>query len=363
MNFPRPTLVESTAPVVREIPSFEQWLVKLARSVKTIPGAGVLLSIGTLVWGGGYNLGYLTDQTRVLSVTSGAQWAIIIVLIFVSRFTHIRGFAPTGAGALVVGGPAGAEISPPCGGVEAQELEALKTAAMRALRHYHNYWMALWVCWLLLYALLMFMHLPAVVGNERLSDALQVGKTFINNCAALSLLYCYLTLNRVELPTEQGERRALQADWPIWGTILVVITIVEGTMVELAPGGRLPAFITNDPKRISAFFGWVSGISSSVVMILYIRRLASRFMACPVWVIVLLATYAALQPGFGVFGNDNIGGTLLLISFALVLKTLLFLYMTYVFRYGWLLCHFVQIAQYKDSASDKMKSFSQLLEE
>ena len=112
----------------------------------------------------------------------------------------------------------------------------------------------------------------------------------------------------------------------------------------------------------SAFFGWLSGINSAVVMSLYTRRLASRFMDCPIWVIVLLYAYAALQPGFGVLGKDNIEGTLLLLNFALVLKTLLFLYMIWVFRYGWLLCYFVQVAQFRGSAMSRMKLFSRLLE-
>lgn len=362
MNYPRPALIRSTATREHEIPSFGQWLLKLAMGVKTLPGAGMVATLATMIYGGAYNLDYVTDEKNVLSITSGAQCVLILIFIFVARFTFIRGFSITGTGAGEAAEAAVAGGSSVCAGAEPQELEAVKADAARALRHYHNYWMALWLSWLLLYAVFTFMHLPTIVNDKELSVALKVGATFLNNCAALSLLYCYLTLSRPELLANPGARREHQADWPVWVAILFILTLVEATLTALASAGRLPDFLTNDPKRVSAFFGWLSGINSSVVMILYIRRLASRFMDCPIWVIVLLSAYAALQPGFGVLGVNNVGGTLLLLNFALVLKILLFIYMTYVFRYGWLLCYFVQVRQFKDTASDRMKSFSQLLE-
>jgi hypothetical protein len=227
------------------------------------------------------------------------------------------------------------------------------------MRHYRNYWMILWLCWLLLYAVLTFMHL---IDDEKLRVALKVAATFVNNSAALAMLYCYLTLSRPETLGVRNEKGEGQADWFVWVAILVMLTMVEAALVMLAMAGKLPVWFATRPQAISNVFGWISGIGSTVVMFFYTRRLASRFMDCPTWVIVLLCVYAALQPGFGVIGHDNPGETVVLLNFALLLKTMLFLYMTWVFKYGWLLYYFSQIAQFKDSARSKMKLFERHLD-
>jgi hypothetical protein len=63
-----------------------------------------------------------------------------------------------------------------------------------------------------------------------------------------------------------------------------------------------------------------------------------------------------------VIGYDTPRETVLLLNFALVLKTMIFLYMTWVFRYRWLLYYSSQIKQFRDSARSRMNILSRLLE-
>jgi hypothetical protein len=357
MDYPKPRLVAVNELQEREIPSFGRWLLEHTRGIKSVPGATMLLtSAGTAVYSAFTRASYLTNPKYFLPVTSGVQCLIILFFVFLSRFTPVRGFSSRASADRHFTVQDGCAV---CANTAPEYLDRVKEVAVRAMRHYRNYWMILWLCWLLLYAVLTFMHL---VEDEKLRVVLKVGATFVNNSAALALLYCYLTLSRPETLGVKRDKGEGQADWFVWVAILVMLTIVEATLVTLAMAGKLPAWFESTPKGISSAFGWISGIGSTVVMSFYTRRLASRFIDCPTWVIVLLYVYAALQPGFGVIGYDNPRETVLLLDFALVLKTLLFLYMTWVFKYGWLLYYFTQIAQFRDSAKSRMKMFSRLLD-
>lgn len=356
MEQPRLRLVTEDQLPEREIPPFGRWLIGLARGVKTAHWVTVLLtSVGASVYGSVSQASYLATPKYLLPITSGAQCLVILVFIFLSRFSPVRGFASGETRAQAASRLAASEGCSGCAHITPENVAPIKEVATRAMRHYRNYWMILWLCWLLLYAVLTFMHL---IEDEKLRVALKVAATFVNNGAALAMLYCYLTLSRPESLGVRSEKGEGQADWFIWVAILVMLTIAEAALVILAMAGKLPGWFATGPQAISNVFGWISGIGSTVIMFFYTRRLASRFMDCPTWIIVLLCVYAALQPGFGMIGHDNPKETVVLLNFALVLKTMLFLYMTWVFKYGWLLFYFSQIVQFKDSARSGMRSFS-----
>lgn len=360
MDSPKLRIVTATEVQERGIPTFGRWLVELTHGIKTLPGVTILLTSGsTVLYGAISQAGYLADPKYLLPITSGVQCLIILFFVFLSRFTKVRGFSAFEAGAQMDARLTAPEGCAACPNFPPVDLARVKEVSIRAMRHYRNYWMMLWLCWLLLYAVLTFMHL---IEDEKLRVGLKVGATFVNNGAALMLLYCYLTLSWPESLGVKSDKGEGQADWFVWVATLVTLTLIEATLVTLVMAKRMPAGITITAQGITNFFGWVSGIGSTVVMSFYTRRLASRFMDCPTWVLVLLNVYAALQPGFGLIGHDNPWETVLLLDFALVLKTLLFLYMTWVFKYGWLLYYFSQIVQFRDSATSKMKTFSRLLE-
>jgi hypothetical protein len=368
MDYPKLRLVTTDEVQEREIPSFGRWLVGLARDIKAAPGTLALLtsSAAASLYGAISRADHLADPKYLLPITSGAQCLIILFFIFLSRLTPVRGFSARADAVQADECLTAEEGCAVCAHVAPEYLGHVKEMATRAMRHYRNYWMILWLCWFLLYAALTFVH---IVDDEKIRVALKVGATLLNNSAAFALLYCYLTLSRPESLGINSEKGEGQTDWYVWVATLATLTVVEATLVTLAMAGKLPARFAPASadgiayaKAISNCFGWISGIGSTVVMSFYTRRLASRFMDCPTWVIVLLYVYAALQPGFGVIGPDNPKETVLLLDFALVLKTVLFFYMTWVFKYGWLLYYFSQVARFKESPRDKMKEFSQHLD-
>jgi uncharacterized membrane protein len=91
---------------------------------------------------------------------------------------------------------------------------------------------------------------------------------------------------------------------------------------------------------VSTVFGWISGICSATVLGLHTLRLAEKSLRCPIWVVVLLFAYAGLQTGFVALDNNNPRATFVLLNFALLLKILLYLYLSWAFRYGWLMHYF-----------------------
>jgi hypothetical protein len=308
--------------------SFERWLLSLGRKInKKAVSYGLTATLLTTTYGGLYKHLRELDAGLVLSITSGAQLLIVFFLIALTKVAFVNHHSPR---------PSGGQSNPRGKKVETFAApERINPAnlgadedALRPVHHYRNYFLAMWLCWLALYLVFTIQYAPGVSNNPNLVAALKALTTLLNNCATLACLYCYLTLRRSDEPRSTGVKDGKQSDWPIWGATLIMLTGVEVLCVAQAS------------VEVSIVFGWISGIGSATVLGLHTLRLADKSLHCPPWVVVLLLAYAGLQTGFVALDNNNPRATFVLLNFALLLKTLLYLYISWAFRYGWLMHYF-----------------------
>jgi len=187
-----------------------------------------------------------------------------------------------------------------------------------------------------------------------------VAATFFNNCATLVFLFCYFILSHsTVVKTQSGQSRSV-IEWHRWVAVLFVFTAIEVVFVALA-FNAIPNNFNLTPEHVSVSFNWISGIASATVMALFVGRLDSKFLECPTWVLVLLYMYTAIQPLFALLGEGHRWWTIILINAALVLKGLLYLYLTWLFQTGRLLFYFVRIRRLYDRVGTDFRDFSGLL--
>lgn len=97
-------------------------------------------------------------------------------------------------------------------------------------------------------------------------------------------------------------------------------------------------------------------------MALCIGRLGSMFLKPPLFVLVLLYVYSSIQALFLTFGEKGSEEwKIALMTVALVLKCLLFLYVTYLYQSGRLLFYFVRVRRVHENWDEEWKNFSSLL--
>jgi hypothetical protein len=309
--------------------SFERWLLSLGKRInKKAVSGGITLSLGITIYGGLYKQVHALDPALILSITSGIQLLGVFLLALLTKVSFVNRPIVQHTGGQSGVGVEEAELHVAHARVSPTDLGTDEDAA-RPIRHYRNFFLAMWLCWLALYLVFTIQYAPGISRSPNLIVALKVLTTLLNNCATLACLCCYLTLRRPDAPGTIGAQGSSQTDWPIWGATLIMLTGVEVLCVALSSS-----------PDVSNVFGWISGIGSATVLGLHTLSLADKSLRCPGWVIILLLAYAGIQTGFVALDNNNPKVTFILLNFALLLKTLLYLYLSWAFRYGWLMQYF-----------------------
>jgi hypothetical protein len=339
--------------------SFKQWLAGLGKKVKASSGLTLGLTLFSAVAGPLHPMlaGLVPYYPQwILPATCILQFVVIFALILWLTFIRNRHFAITDECSDEIKARE-AKVRSEYGYEDPNEWVKATNDAQTASSQYWNYWMALLVCLLMQYALMTFLYLP---GRTYSTTTLMILATFINNCVALNFLFCYFTLDQLGSLSGRGKQNGKGRYWALGVAILILLTGIEGVCTELASNRVLPDDFTTE--KVSKVFGYISGVITSVAMGFFLSRLASKFLACPTWVLILFTIYMAIQPLFAVFGVENQLGTVILTNIALLLKGLLCLYMMFLFEQGRLLFYFVRVRRLNELVSAQMKDFTSILE-
>lgn len=338
--------------------SFVEWVLKFGRKVTTVLGVGVFLNIANSGYKAFKQIGSQTEWHHLLLFLAGVQFVVIFfAVVFAPRIPHLTAEEePT----LPDGITQDEERIMSASGYSSEtEWQRAKSVAMAVLDQFRNHWMAIWIFWLCLYFVLAILYIPGSKPVFMLS-LLDLASTFFNNCATLVFLFCYFILSQPTiLRTQSGQAKSV-IEWHRWLAVLLVFTAVEVVFVALA-FNAIPNNFNLTPEYVSSSFNWVSGIGSATVMALFVGRLDSKFLECPTWVLVMLYMYAAIQPLFALLGEQHRWWTIILINAALILKGLLYLYLTWLFQTGRLLFYLVRIRRLYDRVGTDFREFSGLL--
>ncbi|MFL6210275.1 MAG: hypothetical protein ACJ74W_15570 [Pyrinomonadaceae bacterium] len=335
--------------------TFEQWLASFGKNVKASWGVYILSTVATTLHPTLSQLIPYNPQW-ILPVVCGIQFTLIVFMILWSTLIRVRTFSPPDESSDEAKARESA-VRDECGYSDPVEWANAKNAAQTGLSHYRTIWMFFLLSLLLLYLLLFFSYMPSMT-NINVSHVLNISVTFVNNCVSLLLLFGYFTLDYSNALSGQGKQSGVEKYWALWVTTLILLTAVEAGCMAVVWHNQIAGF---NPENISTVFEHISGIGAAVAMGFYISRLASKFLACPVWVRALLAIYAAIQPLFHVFGVRNLWGTIIITNLALLLKGLLCLYMMFLFEHGRLLFYFVRVRRLGELLNPQMTRFSSIL--
>ena len=336
--------------------SFVEWVLKFGRKISAVVGTGVLLNVA----GSGIRA-VEQFKSRWLDphfIIAGVQFFVIFfAVVFAPRTPRVVGDEELTLGH----GSAQDEdkIMSASGYTDSAEWLRAKSVAVAVLEQFRNHWMAIWIFWLCLYFVLAILYTPGEKPAS-MTSVLDLAATFFNNCATLVFLFCYFILSQPTiLRNHAGESRSV-IEWHRWVAVLLVFTAIEGVFIALA-FQAIPNDFNLTQEYVSRSFNWISGIASATVMALFVGRLDSKFLECPTWVLVLLYAYTAIQPLFALLGKEHKWTTFILINAALLLKGLLYLYLTWLFQTGRLLFYFVRVRQLYDSVGTDFRDFASIL--
>ena len=170
---------------------------------------------------------------------------------------------------------------------------------------------------------------------------LQLAEILISDIGSLFLFCAFLTLYTTSLDDDnksllslnsllsgvysQNEKRILATNpLRIWVAIILLLSILHFILIKIF-----------DPQNVYLFVKLISGILNALAMSLLIARFESHEMRSPLGILVTLYIYALIQSVFGLFGI-TIGSLHFFVDdfayfVALVGKTILFLYLYWVF--------------------------------
>lgn len=195
--------------------------------------------------------------------------------------------------------------------------------ASKATRDFRRYWGSAWLCWVFLYftmtvaTWLGLLPLPtdqAPVGIEARWTWLLLN--LCQNSGTVLLFRCYEVVARPTIKDDLSRKQVLPTE--AWLALVALATIAEGIA------------LWSLPWEDQQWFGWLSGFGQGMALALLVGRFDSKYVDPPAVTVGLLYFYAVIQGAWPVFRYED--DLMLVLTFvALVLKCLLFLFVSWLF--------------------------------
>lgn len=194
-----------------------------------------------------------------------------------------------------------------------------KKGANRVVRQFTFFWLLGWFSWLLHYIYLLIGTVGWLTPHVAVKD-------FLNNVNSLMFFFLFLTLT-----VSTSKYGPL-----FWGKLLCVILGVFA--IEW-----LTFRLSGNDKVVALSFTMASGLFAGMALAAFVGSINSKFINTPVTFILLLYLYAAIQSLYVFFELEGTSSTvpgfvqrteILITVFAFILKTLLFLIVTWILRTG-----------------------------
>ena len=192
---------------------------------------------------------------------------------------------------------------------------AYKIDVNRTIEQFTLFWILIWVSYLTIYGCQIFRGV-----NE---DLLTVFATFFNNLGSLMFIFMFMTLS-------VSTSKMGWFSWLKYIGLVFLISIIEGTL-----------FLSGiDDYKI--YFGVFSGLFGGVAIAAFVSSIDSKFINFPIWVVLSLYFYAAIQSFYlilyyhkelGVTNIDMINTFQpILLGIALLMKIIMFWAVTWILR-------------------------------
>ncbi|HEX8136629.1 MAG TPA: winged helix-turn-helix domain-containing protein [Pyrinomonadaceae bacterium] len=228
-----------------------------------------------------------------------------------------------------------------------------KVGAKSSLKQYSRYWKWLLGAWTMLYLLLTLTMIYTPPSGPLSSEVesnplhplwvLSIASTIFNNCNSLAIALCFVVLN---LPTvlrgaEENTGLAGVTKRIIkWGLVAIVMFALLESLLIFFPPPQWFNWMTR--SKLVWSLDLISGLVGAITLALFVGRIQSKFLGPSTWLPLALYFYVAIQSLYMVILEKEKSGVLM-IEAALILKCLLYLYVSWLFKSGRLLFYLVRV--------------------
>lgn len=238
--------------------------------------------------------------------------------------------------------------------------------ALLAVQQFRRFWRLLLASWCCLYITLPFSQwfgpASSPQGASWQWQAIRVIATSLNNASALMLVLCYVVLNR---PTviKVADRDVEDVSLNPGLLVIAAVGLLEALLVALS--GRFG--LSDYSEGVLFAFDLVSGVVGGIAMALCISRLDSRLLGTkgliPV-VPIVLYFYVVIQPFYPLINRTfpnrlglNQHFDLWIIQLAFMLKAVMYIYVTELFRSERFLFYMIHARRVYENVETEWSSF------
>lgn len=312
--------------------TFKEWRRGPGKGITLALGAGVIgttaLSIGIALW--------RKDNVAGKMAASVGQCVVIL-------FAFVHSWFWEGAKGLRPKEQCDELDVKAAGFADGEDFATDTTYLTSTLQEYRKYWRLLLLSWVPLYvsfAIARFLSANA--------EGLEILFNILNTAM---IVLCFNVLNRHL--DEGSNKQGLTGSASIVLIFAVILAVLIGIELSIT-------ILNIDATQLLNFGTILTGIAAGIAMALYVGRLQSKFLRPGPALLILLYSYTAIQPLVLYIGRHP-GWGMLLLDFALLLKCVLYLYMTWLFQSGLLLFYFAMAERTHPEVERKWAAFQKLL--
>lgn len=241
-----------------------------------------------------------------------------------------------------------------------KDWERARRIAERALLSYREAFWGLLVAWFMLYGCMLFL----AHSQYQLSAPLF---TFFNNVNTFCIWFCFRILNEPITTADKAQKSsAITVTEGFRGQIGLLLLVIGMVACWFAVEADLAYEFKKHADLIHRISKLMSGTFGGVAMGLFIGCFQSKFLKSPNWLIIVLYFYTVIQALFFFFGDsalDSAKWAAVVIFAALLLKTLLILYMFWLFESGRLLFYLVRVRRASTQVDREWQAFREVFEQ
>jgi hypothetical protein len=202
-----------------------------------------------------------------------------------------------------------------------------KLKVNKVVKQFTYFWLLAWGSWLFHYGYLFLEKIGPIEHYPSL-------RNFVNNLNSLMFIFMFMTLT-------VSTSKYGPLSWAKLVLIICLVSVVEWVAYHLVDSGK-------DSVTIS--FSILAGLFASIALAAFVGSIDSKFINVPLWLILSLYLYAAIQSLYIFFelehfilklGDKNLSlrvfvqrTQILITVFSFLLKTILFLAVTWILRTG-----------------------------
>ncbi len=364
-----------------EMDSFEDWLNESGGQIKKvfiiIVALGITTSVVFLFWG--LNTNYSAAGIIAKLIVSISH---LILIIFAFRY-YRQHLGPNEFGAIeddIKNGQLKNEIVDSTGYDNEQDWRTGRIIAIGVLKQFRRNWELLLLVWAFLYFVVSisgFVELKLMNSYSELvkninKSVFSLFITLLNNLNTLFIALCFYTLNEpisIENKSHDGKEVIIsleQEDGKLVSNGLTVIFIwffVEMLVITLFLLNQDELGNLRGLETFQNLLMGISGIFGGLAMALLVARFQSKFLKSPNWLLITLFLYTVIQSLFIYFGDkteEKVAVTVI-IGIALFLKSLLILFIFWLFQSGRLLFYLVRVRRASQQTEGQWQLFRSVL--